>query len=246
VSEVLAVAGAGALTMFATGLGAIPVWLLGRRAEALRPLLWGLAAGVMSVASILGLLVPAFGEGSAVAVLAGILAGVAFLVATRRIIGVHEHTDASTIASRRALLVFLILFVHSLPEGLAIGTAWASETEGLALFIVVAIAIHNIPEGTVTAIPLYDTGASKARQFWVATATSIPQPIGAVLALLAVEQVDGLVAPSFGFAAGAMLALVVTDLLPEAVGRPGDRRAGGAGLAGGSLLMVALAVALDV
>jgi ZIP family zinc transporter len=232
--------------MFATGLGAIPVWLLGTRAEALRPLLWGVAAGVMAVASVLGLLVPAFDEGSAGSVVAGIVFGVAFLLVTRRVLGMGELSDPAALASRRAVLVFLILFVHSLPEGLAIGTAWASETEGLALFIVIALAIHNIPEGTVTAIPLHDTGASRARQFWVAVATSIPQPIGAVLALLAVEHVDGLIAPSFGFAAGAMLALVVSDLLPEALRRPADRRAGAAGLLGGGLLMVALAIGLDV
>ena len=248
-SDVVGVFLAGAVTMFATGLGAIPVWFLGDRAAALRPLLWGLAAGVMTVASVLGLLAPAFDEGSALAVLLGIAAGVLFLVATRRALGMHHHHhhhDAAELASRRALLVFLILFVHSVPEGLAIGTAWASETAGLGLFIVIALSIHNIPEGTVTAIPLYDTGASRSRQFWIATATSIPQPIGAVLALLAVEQVDGLIAPSFGFAAGAMLALVVTDLLPEAVRERADRRIGLLGLAAGALAMFLLATALDV
>jgi ZIP family zinc transporter len=240
---------AGAVTMFATGLGAIPVWFLGRRADRLRPLLWGLAAGVMIFASILGLLVPAFDEGGAGGVIAGIAAGVLFLVLTRRALGLHEHHhhhDAASLASRRALLVFLVLFVHSLPEGLAIGTAWASETEGLGLFIVIALSIHNIPEGTVTAIPLYDTGASRSRQFWIATLTSLPQPIAAPLALLAVEEVDGLIAPSFGFAAGAMLALVVTDLLPEALRRRADRTAGLAGLVAGALAMFVLATVLDV
>jgi ZIP family zinc transporter len=201
----------------------------------------------MAVASVLGLLVPAFDEGEAWTVWAGIAAGLAFLVVTRRALGVHEvHHDPALLASRKALLVFLILLVHSLPEGLAIGTAWAAETEGLAAFIVIAIAIHNVPEGTVIAIPLFDAGASRSKQFWAGVLSSIPQPIGAVVALLLVEQVDGLIAPSFGFAAGAMLALVATDLLPEALRHRSDRKAGAGGLVVGTLLMVVLALSLDV
>ncbi|MET0816501.1 MAG: ZIP family metal transporter, partial [Solirubrobacteraceae bacterium] len=77
---------AGTGTALATGLGAIPVFALGRRADALRPLLWGLAAGVMTVASIVGLLAPALDEGSTTAVAAGLLAGVLFLLGGRRLL----------------------------------------------------------------------------------------------------------------------------------------------------------------
>ena len=80
--------------------------------------------------------------------------------------------------NRRAALVFLVLFVHSLPEGFAIGSAWASETAGLGVFVLVAIAIENVPEGTVTAIPPAVAGAGRTRQFLAAVGTSLPQPVG--------------------------------------------------------------------
>ena len=80
-----------------------------------------------------------------------------------------------------------MLLVHSLPEGLAIGSAYASSTEGLAGFIVAAIAIQNIPEGTSVAIPLAMEGVSPKRQFWAAVASSSPQIPGAAIAFLLVE-----------------------------------------------------------
>ena len=130
--------------------------------------------------------------------------------------------DARSQGVRTSLLVFLVLFVHSLPEGFAIGAAYASDTAGLSLFVITAIAIHNIPEGTSIAVPMSQAGYGFGRQFWAAVATSIPQPIGAVIAYLLVEQVAATLPISLGFAAGAMLALVVVELLPQ--GWTGGRR----------------------
>lgn len=230
-------------TALATGLGAIPVWLLGEHAERLRPALLGLAAGVMAVAALAGLLAPAFDEGSPAEVGAGVLTGIVFLLATRRLLQVdrpHEITGAQ----RTSLLVFAVLFVHSLPEGLAIGTAYASTTEGLTLFIVVAIAVQNIPEGTSVAIPMQAAGYGRGQQFWAAVATSLPQPIAAPLAYLLVEEVTGLLPFSFSFAAGAMLSLVVVEVLPS--GLSGGPRRALAGLAVGGVAMLALSLALGV
>ncbi len=119
--------------------------------------------------------------------------------------------------SRTTVLVFLVLFVHSLPEGFAIGSAYASSVEGLALFIIIAIGVQNIPEGTSVAIPMQAAGFSPAQQFWAAVGTSVPQPIGAVIAYLLVETIESLLPVSFAFAAGAMLALIVVELLPESL-----------------------------
>jgi ZIP family zinc transporter len=146
---------------------------------------------------------------------------------------------------RRSLLVFGVLLVHSLPEGFAIGTAFASDTEGLALFIFLAIALQNVPEGTSVAIPMASAGFGHGQQFWAAVLTSTPQPVGAVVAYLAVEQIDGLLPFSFAFAAGAMLALVVVELAPEAYAR-GGRRAAATGTVAGAVLMLALAQLLGV
>lgn len=225
---------AASLTALATGIGAVPVIVLGRRAEALKPALLGLAGGVMAVAAVTGLLLPAWDEGEPVEVLGGLVVGVIFLLGARSVFG--HIRPAATRASRTSALIFFVLLVHSLPEGFAVGTAFASETEGLALFVVLAIAIQNIPEGTSVAIPLAAAGASASRQFWAAVETSLPQPVGAAVAFLLVEQISALLPISFAFAAGAMLALVVIEVAPSAL-RDGPRRALAGGAVGAALML---------
>ncbi len=234
-------------TALATGLGALPVWWLGESADRLRPALWGLTIGVMGVASIVGLLQPAIDTGSTGAVVGGLTAGTAFLLVSRRRLDARPVSVAGVSGPgvRSSVLVFGVLLVHSLPEGLAIGTAYASGTEGLGLFVILAIAVQNIPEGTSVAIPMASAGFSRARQFWAAVATSAPQPVGALIAYVLVEHVESLLPFSFAFAAGAMLALVTVELAPTAFARGGRALAAG-GVLGGGLLMLALAAAFGV
>jgi ZIP family zinc transporter len=241
---------AATATAVATGFGAIPVWMLGARARVLQPGLLGLAIGVMAFASIVGLLEPAIDEGSAGSVLGGLAAGIAFLLVARRLVGDFQRrrgaaASAADVGVGTAALVFLVLFVHSLPEGLAVGTAYASDTSGLALFVVVAIAIHNVPEGTSVAIPMTAAGVGHARQFWAAVATSAPQPPGALIAYFLVEQVESLLPASFSFAAGAMLALVTIELMPQAF-VPGGRTLATAGVLVGAAVMLLLGAVLGV
>lgn len=245
--DVLLLLAAGTATALATGLGALPVSWLGRRAADLRPAMWGLTIGLMGVASIVGLLLPAFDEGSAVEVLGGVAAGVAFLAVTRRQLELHEVGGAGLTGTgvRRSMLVFVVLLVHSLPEGLAIGTAYASDTAGLSLFVILAIGLQNVPEGTSVAIPMDEAGYSTARQYWAAVLTSAPQPLGAVGAFLLVDHIEPLLPISFGFAAGAMLAIVAVELVPDAFAR-GRRLQGAAGTAAGAGLMLGLAALLGV
>jgi zinc transporter, ZIP family len=245
--DVLILLLAGSGTALATGIGAVPVFLLGTRAEALRPALWGMAIGVMGVASIVGLLIPALNEGSPMPVGAGLVLGVAFLVVARRRLRSRE-IEADKVrqkGARSAALVFLVLFVHSLPEGFAIGTAYASDTAGLSLFVILAIALQNVPEGTSVAIPMASAGYGKSQQFWAAVATSAPQPVGAVVAFVLVEQVESLLPLSFAFAAGAMLALVMAELVPQAFTTPTWQRAA-IGTAVGAAVMLALSAVLGV
>ncbi len=245
--EVAVLAAAGCATAFATGIGALPVSRLGRSAEQLRPALWGLTVGLMGVASIVGLLLPALDEGSTATVYAGAAAGVAFLVLSRRALksrDVHVGQLRGT-GVRRSVLVFAVLLVHSLPEGFAIGTAFASDTAGLGLFVVLAIALQNVPEGTATAIPMEAAGFSRRQQFWAAVLSSAPQPVGALIAYALVQEVQGLLPASFAFAAGAMLALVVVELLPQTF-RHGHVRPALAGCVVGAGLMALLAITLGV
>lgn len=233
-------------TTLATGLGAIPVFFLGHRAAQLTPLLLGFAAGVMGVASIAGLLIPATEEGSTLAVLSGLAVGAGLLGVVRsRLDPQTSFMGRSGPGASTSALVFLVLFVHSLPEGFAVGTAFASDRAGLSLFVILAIAIQNIPEGTSVAIPMAAAGFSRTRQFWAAVGTSAPQPVGALVAFLLVEQIQSLLPFSFAFAAGAMLALIAVELLPKAYA--GQARLGpSGGVVLGGAVMLGLSFALGV
>ena len=237
---------AASATALATGIGAIPVFVFGRSTERATPLLLGFAAGVMGVAALAGLLIPATEEGSIAEVAGGFAIGVAFLiVVSRRFKPDHGFMGRTGPGARTSALVFLVLFVHSLPEGFAVGTAFASDRAGLSLFVILAIGIQNIPEGTSVAIPMQEAGFSRSRQFWTAVATSAPQPVGALIAFLAVEEVSALLPVSFAFAASAMLTLVSIEMLPKAFAggvRPGPS----AGFLAGAALMLGLSYLLGV
>ncbi len=128
----------------------------------------------------------------------------------------------SRLGGRVEALVFVAMAFHSIPEGVAVGVAFASETHlkaaaGLGLYITIAITIHNIPEGLAVALPMQSRGASIGRCFFFAFLTSLPQPIAAVPASLLVWFFEPLMLPFLGFAAGAMMYLVLLELIPNAL-----------------------------
>jgi ZIP family zinc transporter len=245
--EIAVLALAGSATALATGIGALPVSRLGAHAATIRPALWGMTVGLMTVASVVGLLLPALDEGSTPSVVAGLATGIAFLFASRRLLKKRDvHVgQLSGAGVHRSVLVFGVLLVHSLPEGFAIGTAFASDTEGLGLFVILAIALQNVPEGTSVAIPMEAAGFSPRQQFWAAVLTSAPQPVGALMAYALVQEIESLLPFSFAFAAGAMLCLVLVELAPEAFKRATLAQSL-AGTAVGALLMLVLAALLGV
>ena len=210
---------AATATALATGLGAIPVFFLGGRAEKLRPVLLGTTVGLMTVAALVGLLRPALQEGGAGSVLGGLIVGVAFLVVVGLVIDrprFHEGRLNGP-GMRLSVLVFAVLLVHSLPEGFAIGTAYASDRAGLSLFVILAIGLQNIPEGTSVAIPMEAAGFRRSQQFWAAVLTSAPQPAGRSRRLPARRACRG--APA-----------LLVRLRRRRHARPGRRRARSAGL----------------
>lgn len=233
-------------TALATGVGALPVLALGAaRARAAQGVLSGIAAGVMAVAATAGLLKPAFEQGETAVVAAAAASGALALLLTRRALGHRANAADRRAAGTRSLLVFGVLFAHSLPEGFAIGSAFASTQAGIGLFVITAIAIQNVPEGTATAAAMQPAGYSPWRQFWGAVLTSVPQVPGALVAWLAVEQINGLLPVSFALASGAMLALVVVELLPDAWTHGSHLRVA-AGTALGAAVMFGLGLALEV
>ena len=233
-------------TVLATGIGALPVIALGaHRARTAQGMLNGFAAGVMAVAATVGLLVPAAERGSATTVTVAGAGGAIALVLSRYALRNHAGHGATGEAAARSLLVIGVLFVHSLPEGFAIGSAFASSEAGLSAFVIAAIAIQNVPEGTATAAAMQPAGYGAGRQFWGAVLTSVPQVPGALIAWLAVEQIEGLLPASFALAGGAMLALVLVDMLPDAW-RHASHVNVVAGTAAGAALMLAAGALLDV
>jgi ZIP family zinc transporter len=242
-SDALLLTALAAATALATGIGALPVIALGRhRARAAQGVLSGLAAGVMAVAAIVGLLKPAAEQGSAVTVAAAAAAGALLLVWSRRVLGRRARLAGRSEAGARSLLVIGVLFAHSLPEGLAIGSAFASSQAGLSAFVIAAIAIQNVPEGTATAAAMQPAGYGPWKQLGGAVATSLPQVPGALIAWLAVERIESLLPASFALAGGAMLALVVVDLLPDAWKHDAHRGVVGGTVLGAALMLVIGAV----
>jgi zinc transporter ZupT len=216
VIEVLIVAIASDL---ATALGVLPAFFLQTAHGRFQGLATACAGGMMLSASMFALADEALNRGSALIVSAGMIAGALFFAAAARFIATREWQlgEWSVAESRQPILLVLTMFVHSAPEGLAIGVGYATGEARFGLLLALAIAVHNIPEGTAVALPLRARGASMARCAGYAILTSLPQPILAVPAFLLTSLVQPLVAPSLGFAGGAMIFLVVSELLPESL-----------------------------
>lgn len=245
-SDALLLTAIATATVLATGVGALPVIALGAsRARAAQGVLSGFAAGVMAIAATVGLLKPAAEQGSAMTVIVATAAGAIALLLSRPALRRHARQDGSSEADARSLLVIGVLFAHSLPEGFAIGSAFASSQAGLSAFVIAAIAIQNVPEGAATAAAMQPAGYGPSKQFWGAVLTSVPQVPGALVAWLAVEQIGGLLPASFALAGGAMLALVIVDLLPDAW-KHASHLLVVAGTVLGAIVMLAVGAALEV
>ncbi|ELZ29632.1 metal transporter family GufA protein [Halosimplex carlsbadense 2-9-1] len=263
---------AGLLTALATGLGALPFFLVEDISDRWNVVLWGLASGIMVAASLFGLIreglavVDGGFVDAALAIGPGVLVGVLLVVVAHELLeGAEFHPKEYEEADFRKLVLILgILTVHSFPEGVAVGVSFAelgiddpslaTVTVGsltlpvLAVFMTVAISIHNVPEGVAISIPLRSMGVSEWRMAWWAVFSSLPQPLGAVIAYYFVTLAEQFLPFGFGFAAGAMVYLVATEFVPEALERGSDLPGGGrrellGGIAAGVLVMVPLAFA---
>jgi ZIP family zinc transporter len=225
---------AGLLASLACGLGALPLALQGLRLEERVGLGYAFAGGLMFSASVYNLLMPAFtfgadgppALGAVLKTLFGMAGGAAMLWMFERNL-TPEHLRSGLLrhtGGRMEALVFLGMTFHSIPEGVAVGVGYGSEEyvgKGAAFghYIAIAIGIHNIPEGLAVALPMRLKGASIAKCFFFAFLTSLPQPIAAVPSGLVVWLFEPLLLPFLGFAAGAMMYLVLMELLPEALER---------------------------
>ncbi len=214
-SEAVQVFNYALITAFATGLGAIPfafVRVVSRGAVA-----WAnaMASGLMLGASF-GLVAEGTRYGAWETV-AGATVGVAFILLTQRWLARYDVRFSATggLAARRVLLMIVVMTVHSFSEGVAVGVSFGGGM-ALATAITLAIAVHNIPEGLAISAVMRPHGASPAACAGWSVFSSLPQPLMAVPAFLFVEAVRPALPYGIGFAAGAMVFMVLVELLPEA------------------------------
>ena len=216
-----------------TSLGAASVFFLKQSlGDHIQRALTGFAAGVMVAASVWSLLIPAMEQSAALGRLAffpaaaGFWLGVLFLLLLDHIIP-HLHRNSEQAEGprsqlQRTTMMVLAVTLHNIPEGMAVGVVYAGYLAGTAqitaagaLALSLGIAIQNFPEGAIISMPLRAEGMKKGRAFWGGVLSGIVEPIGAVLTILAA----GIVVPALpyllSFAAGAMLYVVVEELIPE-------------------------------
>jgi zinc transporter ZupT len=235
------------LTDLATGLGIIPFVFMKNPGQRWSGVTTAVAAGMMLSASLFALADKALHMGRAVDVIAGMLAGAAFFSVTARLVSQRHWRIGGWSAdrSRQSIVIIAMMFVHSIPEGLAIGVGYATGEVRFGLLLAIAIAVHNIPEGTAVALPLRSNGASIASCFGYAVLTSLPQPILAVPAYMLMSVARPLLPASLGFAGGAMIFLVVSELLPESLARCSKPEAAW-GVTCGLVAMLGITAALGV
>lgn len=205
------------LTAVATAFGALPFAFI----RSVSPRVVGysnaLAAGLMLGASF-GLIVEGARDRGG-ATLVGVLGGVVFMLLVQRFVGEHGHETeflgARGVGARRMLLIIAVMTVHSFAEGAAVGVSFGGG-ESLATAITLAVAVHNVPEGLAISAVMRPQGASLLSCAWWSFFSSIPQPLAAVPAFLFVERFSATLPYGLGFAAGAMIFMVLVELLPEA------------------------------
>lgn len=233
---------AALITDLATGLGVIPFFFVRDVDQKWSGMMTGMAAGMMTSASLVLLVGEALrklnetGGGGALfgvwEVILGMAVGVIFFLFVSKWAGAHEGFDIAGLRETgglSAVLVVIAMTIHSFPEGVAVGVSYGTALrEGSHAFgdvITLAIALHNIPEGTAIAVALRAKGVGPWPCVGWAIFSSLPQPIAAVPSAWAVWLFEPLLPAGMGFAAGAMMYLVITDLIPDALENAGQTRA---------------------
>ena len=216
-----------------TSLGAACVFFMKKTlSDMVQRALTGFAAGVMVAASVWSLLIPALeqsagmGKLSFVPAVAGFWIGILFLLGLDHIVP-HLHvksgqTEGPKSQLRRTTMMVLAVTLHNIPEGMAVGVVYAGYLSGStqitaagALALSLGIAIQNFPEGAIISMPLRAEGMKKGKAFCGGVLSGVVEPIGAMLTILAAQLVVPALPYLLSFAAGAMLYVVVEELIPE-------------------------------
>ena len=239
-----------------TALGSAFVFFMKRdMPPMLQKILLGFASGVMVAASVWSLIIPAIdmgdGASAVVAPTVGLLAGFAFLLLIDYITPhIHASGEAEGPKSRlsRTTKLALAVTIHNFPEGMAVGVAIAGALTADfnmagALALSLGIAIQNVPEGAIISMPLRAEGNSRRRAFGIGALSGVVEPLGGALVLFLATSILGIMPYMLAFAAGAMLYVVVEELVPE-YSQGEHSNIGTIGFALGFVLMMVLDVVL--
>ena len=252
----------GILIPFAgTAAGAACVFFMKDRIQPLvQKMLLGFASGVMVAASVWSLLIPAMdmaadmGKFAFVPAAAGFLLGIAFLLLMDRLVPHlhmdHEEPEGLKSSLKKTTMLVLAVTLHNIPEGMAVGVVFAGMLQGGAMITVtgafalsIGIAIQNFPEGAIISMPLKSEGLSRGKAFLYGAASGIVEPLGAAVTVLLASYITPVLPYLLAFAAGAMIYVVVEELIPEAhLGEHSN--SGTMGVLAGFLVMMVLDVAL--
>ncbi|OQA40626.1 MAG: Zinc transporter ZupT [Chloroflexi bacterium ADurb.Bin325] len=221
-------------TWSVTALGAATVFFAARPSRRLLNVMMGFAAGVMLAASYWSLLDPAIslarglGVPSWLPAAVGFLLGGGFLYLLDRLLphlhpmAPEEETEGLPTRWHRTLLVVLAITLHNVPEGLAVGVAFGAVAAGMseatlaaALALALGIGLQNFPEGLAVSLPLRREGLSRSKSFFMGQASGIVEPIAGVLGAASVLLMQSMLPYALSFAAGAMIYVVVEELIPE-------------------------------
>ena len=206
------------LTAVATGIGALPFLFVKDLTRRWLGISNALASGLMLAASF-GLIYEGVAYGLWRALL-GVVLGLGFIVLTRTLIQREEHpvvfAQMGGLDARKALLIVGVMTLHSFAEGVGIGVSFGGG-EAFGLFISLALAVHNIPEGLAISLVLVPRGVGVGRAALWSVFSSVPQPLMAVPAFLFVEAFQPFLPVGLGFAGGAMVWMVFSELVPDAL-----------------------------
>lgn len=219
------------IPFFGTALGSAAVFFTRKKSLCNGFCLSGFAAGVMMAASVWSLIIPAIemshglGVFNFLPVLFGFWSGIVFLYLSEKILPVVTKGKSEKYLSGK-LIFILAVVLHNIPEGMAVGVAFACITEGegfvalgAALMLSIGIAMQNIPEGAIISVPLKDDTHSKNSAFIYGVLSGVVEPIAAFVTVLFSSVVISFLPYLLGFAAGAMIYVAVSELIPEAVGK---------------------------
>ncbi|MEX2347605.1 MAG: ZIP family metal transporter [Balneolaceae bacterium] len=205
------------LTAVATGIGALPFFFIKDISPSLLGKSNAAASGLMLAASF-SLIMEGYNEGEWMTV-TGMLAGVILVVLADRWMENRSEVKVTDLigGKRKQMLMFLgIMTVHSFAEGVSVGVSFANTME-FGVFIAIAIAVHNIPEGLAISLVMVPQGTSPLKAVWWSIFSSLPQPLMAIPAFLFVDVFREYLPFGLGLAAGAMIWMVFADLIPEAL-----------------------------